>query len=231
MVAVRGNNWWLAPSLVELFAEADRLAPNRSTLSDGSIGDPSHSARASDHNPAANGAVCAADLTHDPRGGMDAHAFAEHLRVARDGRVKYVISRGRIVSATRSPWVWRTYTGANPHDKHVHVSIPNTASARDDTSSWFDSIPTPPEDDDMNELQNAMLAEALERIQRIDKAFDMPHQPDKWSGNLPGRVDALFAERDIDRLADALAGKLRGVGSTVTVETVAEALRRIRDED
>lgn len=37
MVAIRGPGWGLAPCLVDLIAECDELAPNRSTISDGSM--------------------------------------------------------------------------------------------------------------------------------------------------------------------------------------------------
>jgi hypothetical protein len=35
-------------------------------------------------------------------------------------------------------WVWKPYTGTNPHTKHMHVSIHSTTLAENDTSDWWD---------------------------------------------------------------------------------------------
>jgi hypothetical protein len=177
MVAIVGRNWRLAPSLVALFDQVDEKAPNRSTASDGSIGDTSHQARASDHNPDETGDVLAGDITHDPKGGFDAHAFAEQVRIRRDPRVKYVISQGRMFSSygsTKRPaWQWGTYTGPNGHFQHVHISVLDTPFARSDQSSWFPKIaPQPPaelEDDDMTSPTNCVsLGNIYRAIQGTD---------------------------------------------------------------
>ncbi len=57
---------------------------------------------------------------------------------ARDPRIKYVISNRRIASGSDgpSPWVWRKYTGKNPHDHHNHVSIKKSAKYFDDETPW-----------------------------------------------------------------------------------------------
>lgn len=115
--------WKLAKPLAQLRNEVNAKHPNRRKDSDGTVGDTSHSARPSDHNPDAGGVVRAMDITHDPQGGFDSYAFAEWLRQKQDPRIKYVISNGRIFSATQSPWQWRKYTGSNPHDHHVHISV------------------------------------------------------------------------------------------------------------
>lgn len=154
--------WVLAPSLVAMEAEADRIAPKRSIASDGSIGDAAHAARRSDHNPDEEGAldyVDALDLTHDPRNGFDAHAYAR--LVARnvvngvERRIDYIISNGQIFSRRDGRWAWRPYSGSSPHTQHAHFSVADTGRA--DTSTWFTSrplFPTPPpvptmEDDDV----------------------------------------------------------------------------------
>ena len=135
--------WRLAPALVALRDEADELAPNRSRESDGTIGDPSHAARSSDHNPDRDGWVDALDLTHDPAGGFDAHAWADHIAARGDHRVSYLISRGRIHNPGRDkPGRWRPYPGANRHDKHLHVSVLD--AHRHDTRPWLTGTPSPP---------------------------------------------------------------------------------------
>jgi hypothetical protein len=120
-----------------LLGEVNASAPGRSKASDGSIGDPAHSSRDSDHNPDGKGMVHARDFTHDPAGGFDSYAFADWIRdqVNHHGmHVSYVISNGRIFNPDISP-DWRPYTGDNPHDHHVHVSI-NYDSREDDRSPW-----------------------------------------------------------------------------------------------
>lgn len=129
-------NWRVAKSLDKLLAQINEKFPNRSKVSDGSIGDAAHSARESDHNPLPNGVVCARDYTHDPAHGFDSYAFADELRLARDPRVKYIISNRRISNPDIQGGAWRTYTGSNPHDHHVHVSVKSDPALYDDEASW-----------------------------------------------------------------------------------------------
>lgn len=129
--------WRLARALETLRAQVNDKWPARSKNSDGSIGDVSHSARTSDHNPDDAGVVRAIDITHDPKGGFDSYAFADMLLKKQDKRLKYVISNRRIGSgpAGPQPGAWRKYTGTNPHDHHCHISV--VADSRgDDTSQW-----------------------------------------------------------------------------------------------
>lgn len=137
-------SWRLAESLLQLRAEVDEAAPRRSRLSDGTIGDPAHSSRVSDHNPNSAGVVRALDITHDPANGCDAHQLAERVRqlgiaghpALTDGA--YVISRGRIASATADGerWDWEPYSGSNRHDKHAHVSVATTSAGYDSRRRW-----------------------------------------------------------------------------------------------
>ncbi|WP_315804025.1 peptidoglycan-binding protein [Bradyrhizobium sp. SZCCHNS3002] len=129
--------WRLARGLEKLREQVNEAWPDRSKNSDGSVGDTSHSARVSDHNPDAAGVVHAIDITHDPHGGLDSYAFADFLLRKQDHRLKYVISNRRIGSGPRGPQpgIWRPYTGTNAHDHHCHVSIVSGALA-DDVSPW-----------------------------------------------------------------------------------------------
>jgi hypothetical protein len=130
-------SWRLARGLEKLRSQVNAKWPNRSKESDGSVGDTSHSARVSDHNPDGAGVVHAIDITHDPKGGFDSYAFADMLLAKQDHRLKYVISNRRIGSGTAgpAPGVWRKYSGINPHDHHCHVSIMSGPTA-DDTQDW-----------------------------------------------------------------------------------------------
>jgi len=140
-------NWRVANSLLTLRTQVNELAPQRSKSDDGTIGDASHQARTSDHNPwikdGDTRVVSAMDLTHDPHGGFDSYAFAESLREKRnDPRIKYVISNRRIWSPSISP-NWRAYNGSNPHDRHVHVSVSSEKKLYDDTRQWSFILPKP----------------------------------------------------------------------------------------
>lgn len=133
-------SWRVARSLNVLRDEVDRLAPGRSTASDGTIGDAAHQTGASDHNPNPAGVVCGMDLTHDPENGADMGRISEHIRTHRHPALKYVIFNRRIASASTG-WAWRAYGGSNPHTKHMHVSVGVGPDGRstgpyDDTSSW-----------------------------------------------------------------------------------------------
>lgn len=126
----------VAKSLLALRDQVDASAPHRDKSSDGTIGDPSHQSRKSDHNPNASGVVTAMDITNDPAHGVVARDIAEMLRISQDSRIKYVISNRQIFSSQNSPWQWRPYTGTNAHEKHVHVSVVDVPALYDDTQPW-----------------------------------------------------------------------------------------------
>jgi hypothetical protein len=126
----------VAESLLQLRNQIDAMAPERDTSSDATIGDPSFSARKSDHNPNSDGVVTAIDITNDPAHGIDAGELAERLRLSQDPRIKYVISNGRIFSSQNQPWQWRPYVGANAHASHLHLSVVGDKALYDDTRPW-----------------------------------------------------------------------------------------------
>jgi hypothetical protein len=113
-----------------LLRQATALAPKRLKASDGLLPSAAHLAASpdSDHNTG-----LAADLTHDPKNGIDCAIIFEELK--KDPRVKYLIFQGRIWSKDRAGEGNRFYTGSNPHNKHLHVSI--FPSGANDTSNWF----------------------------------------------------------------------------------------------
>ena len=137
------SGWRLARSLVQLRAEVNAAWPGRDLRSDGSIGDPAHASRTSDHNPNSAGVVQAIDVDEhtDPSETSEdvGRWLAEGLRASGDPRVKYVIYEQRmfssyaIPSAGVLPWVWRNGTG---HLFHVHVSVADDPALYDDPSPW-----------------------------------------------------------------------------------------------
>ena len=136
--------WRTARSLHGLIKQVNALAPGRNKAFDGTIGDAAHQTTNSDHNPwvkdGATGVVTACDITHDPQRGCDANRIAEAIRSSQDPRVKYVIWNRRIANFApvhgAPAWAWREYKGANPHDKHVHISVKPDRSAYDSEMSW-----------------------------------------------------------------------------------------------
>jgi lysozyme family protein len=132
--------WRVAKSLEVLRDQVDAAHPGRSKESDGTIGDAAHQGRTSDHNPwvkdGAVGIVTALDITHDRALGVDTYAIAETLRRNCDRRIKYVISNRRIFSSQLHAWEWHPYTGANPHDCHVHISVLPDKALYDDRTPW-----------------------------------------------------------------------------------------------
>jgi hypothetical protein len=136
--------WRTAKGLITLRDQMNARAPKRKKSHDGTIGDKAHKSRSSDHNPwvtdSGKGVVTAIDITHDPANGCDANAIAEAVRKARDPRVKYIIWNRRIANSApmdgQPAWAWRPYTGKNPHDKHVHISVKPTKALYDSTTPW-----------------------------------------------------------------------------------------------
>ncbi len=118
-----------APACRRALRDADAAWPTRKRASDGMLGDAAHQLRPSDHNTG-----LAVDITHDPDSGCDGELVAMMAR--RDPRVTYVIWKRRIwnraIDSTAGPG--RPYTGSNPHEKHVHISV--REAARDDASPW-----------------------------------------------------------------------------------------------
>lgn len=134
--------YFLAPSLVQLRAEVNAAFPKRDKSSDGWIGDPSHAARASGHNPCwtcggdLNGIVRAIDIdVDDGDPGRDLRRMLLNELIG-DPRIWYVISNGIIYSRSYG-WQARTYTGKNGHFSHLHGEILSTHTAAYDTSKWF----------------------------------------------------------------------------------------------
>jgi len=130
-------SYYLAPSLVRLRAQINAKWPKRDTSSDGWIGDPSHAARVSDHNPdySDGGVVRAIDVDID---GIDVNKLMTVLK--KDSRVNYFIYNKHIYGA--SQFAKRVYTGSNPHTKHIHISIKHTKAAEADSAWKLDGILT-----------------------------------------------------------------------------------------
>lgn len=131
-----------ARSLDVALVEVNAIAPRRSKVSDGGIGDVAHQkAGTSDHLPNKAGVWRARDFTHDPAGGLDCNVLAADLVPLLGnhpalGSGAYLIWNRRIISTDRLREGWRAYGGANGHTKHLHVSVATAASGYDSIAPW-----------------------------------------------------------------------------------------------
>ena len=121
------------PAAIAVLRQATALKPRRKKTSDGLLPSAAHLKQNpdSDHNTG-----YAVDLTHDPVFGIDCHQVFERLRT--DPRVKYLIFKGKIWTPEKGE---RSYTGPNPHNHHIHISIKETAGK--DTRPWFPWLDEP----------------------------------------------------------------------------------------
>lgn len=144
-------DWILVPCLVQLRDEFNLIAPDRDKKSDGSIGDPAHEERESDHNRDESGnvpirdpdrinEVHAIDIDVDLRvPGLSMEKVVQFLltrcRSGAEKRLRYIIYNRRIWSASNG-WRQQSYTGSNPHDKHGHFSSSYETKHEASTASW-----------------------------------------------------------------------------------------------
>ena len=119
-----------SPAAIAVLRQATALWPKRKKLSDGLLPSLAHQKASpnSDHNTG-----LAVDLTHDPDNGVDCAVIFEKLK--EDHRVSYLIFKGKIWSRDKAKSGNRPYSGSNPHNKHLHISI--NADSASDTSPWF----------------------------------------------------------------------------------------------
>lgn len=106
--------WWLNKALTNFRDAVNTKWPGRDKTSDGTIGDQAHAERVSDHNPDADGSVDAWDMDVD---GVDVEALKVVFQ-AHESAGYWI--HNRQIASRNDGWIRRPYTGANPHDRHVH---------------------------------------------------------------------------------------------------------------
>jgi len=121
------------PAAIAVLRQATAHWPKRKKASDGLLPSKAHVHQNpnSDHNSG-----FAVDLTHDPEKGVYCQVIYSELQ--KDPRVKYLIFKGKIWSKSKGEHI---YTGSNPHNKHLHISIKEECG--NDTSPWFPWLPQP----------------------------------------------------------------------------------------
>jgi hypothetical protein len=195
--------WRLAESLKKLQVQINELAPGRSKLSDGSIGDAAHAGRDSDHNPDKHGVVAAIDVTHDPSGGCDGRFLSRSL--IGDPRVKYVIFNSQIWKARTGQWEFYGGKGKNPHNHHVHVSV--QSAVYDETQDWPVRIAgapgeVPPETTTSNGtrpfLKTDASGEAVRDLQQLLSSLGFPCEVDgRFGPNTRSAVERFQEARGL----------------------------------
>jgi hypothetical protein len=96
------------------------------------MGDAKHSRRRSDHNEG-NAIDITRDEGHGPNLELLLADFVRQMVANPNGRIRYMIHRGRIAHSEHG-FMWRTYSGPNPHTNHAHISI--ASWKRDERRAW-----------------------------------------------------------------------------------------------
>lgn len=219
----RGQPWRVAEALQVLNAQIrtaypQAVPPATPVTSWGSVADGVHSAD-SDHYPhfvAALGTVAcvlARDFPQAPQFGLDAHKLAEVLRQSRDPRIGYIISNARITGPNHG-WRWDRYTGDDPHDTHIHVSVVHSRAA-DDRTPW--QIGDPP---DMDATQAQQLRDAnytLTNIPDLTGKVDAAGKPKR----VPLQTALVQLDAQLDAGFRALGVDMAAIKQQVAASTAA----------
>ena len=178
------SNWRLAKSLIKLREQLNALFPERSKISDGSIGDERHQkAGTSDHLPNKANVVTAIDVTfdQDPSDGIgvDARVLAVVLAANADRRIKYLIF-DRKISVKGNVRQWKPYHGTNPHNHHIHISVKGEPALYDDESAWDLTLHAkPPTDAPKVESPKAETPTAAQILKIGDKSASVKQMQKK----------------------------------------------------
>ncbi len=200
--------WRLAKSLKKLQEQINEMAPGRSKVSDGTIGDAAHSARKSDHNPNEQGIVAAIRCHTRPFGRMRRSNLEPEpdRRFAREVCDLLTLRSGKLGQVNG-----RSYDGKNPHDHHVHVSV--KPDALDQTQEWAVRIAgapgeVPPATPTLTEtrplLKTGASGEAVRALQQLLTHLAFPAG---WTEGL-ARTQDLRLNAFKKRAASAWTGKL-----------------------
>lgn len=224
-------SYFLSPALAQLRDQINEQYGHRDTTSDGWIGDASHQARPSDHNPdySNGGIVRAIDVDEDLVIGMTAVGEAMPLAEAilRDSRTRYVIYEGRLAygaHVTGVPRGWLPYTGPNAHRHHIHVSARRGAVYDRDDRAWaLPGAPTTPTPTggfmtDLTEKEQRELLDAVREL-RAGSAPRIPISTAKSGETITLRA----ALRDIRMRTGGVATIQDLVAEAVPVEVDVDA--------
>jgi hypothetical protein len=210
--------WRLAKSLLRLSGEILYPYPGTTIWS---IGDQAHQSGYSDHNPNGNNVVCAIDVKDN--GGLILAAFVAVLLADPHPNLRYVIYKRKIYER-KNGFAPHQYTGSNPHDTHVHVSVGNGPDGR--STSNYDSeapwslfmSPTPPKPSppttgwtdklmaELPELKRGSKGAAVKRAQALLNTFGANLKEDGDFGDITHGKTREF-QRAKDLAVDGIIGR------------------------
>lgn len=206
------SDYWACKAGTRLLAQIDKKWPKRDRASDGWIGDSSHQAAVSDHNPCwtctgeRNGVVRARDFDASFGGApgyntsAQAWQLANQLRRAMldgDDRIAYIIAwnpdKGRdFICSMNSSYqplgVWREYTG-DSHVNHIHVSFTAAGDFQDrpfDLPIFGDSALQKMRES-LRELYRHIQTQLVPRKRKIDREIK---QARRQASNLRDKIAA-----------------------------------------
>ena len=215
MTATSGPGWYLAPSLVNLLNEVNSVWPDRSTNIDGAKGDSAHSERDSEHNPNERGSVNALDLTNQ---GVDVDSIIE--AASNHPSTMYIISRGLIYSDWMN-FEPRSFPG-DPHDRHVHISIKDSAQAENNTAPWgIEEEVVAISDADIKRIVDAVGADTSGRLQYVLKVLRGEGSTTRQAIE---NLDLESLKTDPIAVADAIVD---GLGEQVATEVLDAMSQRL----
>lgn len=195
-------NWELVPCLGQLRTELNQIAPNRDKSSDGTIGDPAHQSRVSDHNDDEVGKVPIkdADKKHEVHA-YDADAdlnefgltmlmvvlfIVNRCRLGLEKRLRYIIYN-RFIWEASNGWRQRAYTGDSPHTEHAHFSASYETALEASIASWrLEDIPVALTEADKKWLATQIDKAATTAAERVWKT--------KWNINFEPGTTPYIAE-------------------------------------
>lgn len=136
-------NWYLTPALTKYRDEVNKRYPKRDKATDGTIGDPAHAARVSQHNPDKDGSVDAWDMDKDLNGAQSDEREIEFLKLHFQRHdAAHLWIHNRQIALRSNGWKRETYRGTNPHTGHVHWE--SQQATENSTKPWIIIAPPKP---------------------------------------------------------------------------------------
>jgi HAMP domain-containing protein len=211
-------SWRLNGSLTRFREAVNQAYPDRDKTTDGTIGDPAHQARDSDHNPDPDGTVDAWDMDRDLNGkGKPYAADIEKLKRVFQAHpaARYWIHNDQIAHV-RDGWVRRPYNPNDPdRNKHLeHVHWNTNQATENSTAPWI--IPGA-EEDELDATQAKQL-----RDTHFTTAQAIPNPTGE--GRVPLHVWAAWMTNAIKALTAAVTSVAANVGDRDAVTDLANEM-------
>lgn len=213
--------WVVVPNLNECRDQLNDRFPKRDKTSDGTIGDASHAASSSSHNPDKTGnpeyrdgdsknEIRARDVDadlNDPDYDME-DVVQLWVKLARAGVlwwIRYIIYKGRIWHK-KDGYKTREYTGKNKHDEHAHVNSDFTQKADEVTGTDW----------------------GLKSLKKKPAPAPKPPQPSKPSANEPLVVDGKLGPKTISRWQKIMGTTVDGKIDKKDSQLIRKVQNRLR---